>query len=182
MPGLAPGTARPELALETLRSEFDRSFALPLVANARDTLDLVAIRVGDRAYALAGAELGGITAGRRSTPLPSPDPALGGLVGLRGALVAAFDLGVLLGVRASAVPTRWLALSARDRQLAFCFDELEGYLTVKRSALRATETSDAELVGHVLVEESGHRQVADVGKLVEVLSRRAEAARSGKAR
>jgi purine-binding chemotaxis protein CheW len=182
MPELATGTPRPELAIETLRNEFDRSFALPLVETARDTIDLVAIRIGERPYALPSAELGGITAGRRSTPLPSPDPALGGLVGLRGALVAAFDLGVLLGLRTSAVSTRWLALTARDRQLALYFDELDGYLTVPRSALRTTETRDGDFVGHVLVDESGHRPVADVGRLAEFLSQRAADARPGKAR
>jgi hypothetical protein len=34
----------------------------------------------------------------------------------------------------------------------------------------------------VLVEESGLRPLADVGKIVEFLARRAAAARSGKAR
>jgi chemotaxis signal transduction protein len=174
-------TLRPGLSTETLRSEFDRSFALPLVEGARDTIDLVAIRIGDRPYALASTELGGLMSGRRLIPLPSPDPALGGLVGLRGALAAAFDLGVLLGLRASAVPTRWLALSARDRQLALSFDGLDGYLRVPRSALRATETREGELVERVLVDDSGHRPVAAVDKIAEFLSRRASSARSGKA-
>ncbi|HSU39197.1 MAG TPA: chemotaxis protein CheW [Polyangiaceae bacterium] len=181
MAELGSETLRPDLTAETLRSEFDRSFALPLVETAPDTVDLVAIRIADRAYALASAELGGLMAARRLMPLPSPDPALGGLVGLRGALVAAFDLGVLLGLRASAVPTRWLALSARDRQLALSFDELDGYLRVPRSALCATETREGELVERVLVDESCHRPVAGVDKIAEFLSRRASSARSGKA-
>lgn len=168
------------LSAEALQNEFDRSFALPLGDGTRDELDFVAIRVADHAYALASGELAGITLGRRATPAPSPDPALGGLVGVRGALVAVFDLGVLVGARANAVPARWLALSARDTGLALAFDELEGYRSVPRSALRTLEARRDAFVEQALAADDGLRSVVSVAKIVELLTERAGRFRSEK--
>jgi chemotaxis signal transduction protein len=161
------------LSAQALRSEFDRSFALPLDERTGDQLNFVAIRVADRAYAVASSELGGITLGRRATPFPSPDPALAGCVGVRGALVAVFDLGVLVGARTSPVPSRWLALSARDTALALAFDELEGYRSVPRAALRTLEVRHEAFVEQALASDDGLRSVVSVAKILEGLTERA---------
>jgi purine-binding chemotaxis protein CheW len=170
----------PRLSAEALRSEFDRSFALPLANDTRDEVDFIALRIGDRSYALSNSELAGVTVGRRATPLPSPDPALAGLVGVRGALVAVFDLGVLVGVRSSAVESRWLALSARDTRIALAFDELEGYRSAPRAALRAVAARRDDYVEQALEDEGRIRPIVSVNGIVSSLTERADRLRSGK--
>jgi purine-binding chemotaxis protein CheW len=171
----------PGISAEALRAEFDGSFALPLATNTPDSHDLLAIRIAGRPYALRALELGGVTLGRRVTPLPSPDPALAGLVGVRGTLVGLFDLGVLLGLRGSAVAGRWVALAGNDAGLAFAFDELEGHLRIAPAALRAVSDERPDFVTHLLERDDGLRLIASVASLVAFLSRSADRLRSGKA-
>lgn len=171
----------PEISAAALREEFDGSFALPLATSTPDSHDLLAIRIAGRPYALRAQDLGGIALGRRVTPLPSPDPALAGLVGVRGTVVAVFDLGVLLGLRGSAAAGRWVALAGRDARLAFAFDELEGHERIAAAALRAVGEDRPDFVTHLLERADGLRPIASVASLVEFLSQSADRVRSGKA-
>jgi purine-binding chemotaxis protein CheW len=165
----------------TLRDEFDRSFALPVATSSPVTTDLLAIRVAGRPFALFTHELGGVAVERRVTPVPSPDPALAGLVAVRGTLVGLFDLGVLFGLRASAVAGRWVALAANDVRLAFAFDELEGHLRVETAALRDADTERSDFVRHTFAEQTRVFPVASVAALVLSLSERVarESSRKG---
>lgn len=169
-------------SLELLRSEFDGSFALPLKESAPDLIDLLAIRVAGRPYALRVAEIGGVAAGRRVTSVPSPRPALAGLVSVRGALVAVFDLAALLGMPASAGGSaRWVALCGEDAGLALAFDEFEGHLRLPAAALRAHESKGAGFVEHVVGGEAELRPIASIPRIVESVSRRTGRERPGKA-
>ena len=172
----------PELSAAALREEFDGSFALPLATSTPVTHDLLAIRIAERPYGLRTLELGGVALGRRVTPLPSPDPALAGVVGVRGTLVGVFDLGVLFGLRGSAAAGRWVALAASDARLAFAFDELEGHVRVAPDALRAVSEQRSDFVTHLLERDDGLRLIASVASLVAFLSGSADRARSGKVR
>jgi purine-binding chemotaxis protein CheW len=117
-----------------LRRAFDQSFSAPPAAVAAAREDLLAIRAGGEAYALRLAELAGVAAGRRITPLPTAVAGLRGLVGLRGRLVPVWDLAALLGHPAPEAP-RWLALVGGERSLGLAFEGFDGYLRVAREAI-----------------------------------------------
>src|SRR5689334_7571216 len=96
-------------SVEALRREFDGSFALPQREAAPDAIEVLAIRVGGKPFALRLSEVAGVATGRRLTPVPSARRGMLGLVGVRGSLVAVFDLAVLLGEPPNTAEPRWVA-------------------------------------------------------------------------
>jgi chemotaxis signal transduction protein len=120
--------------LRALRGEFDQSFARP-------GTDFLLIRVAGEPHALRLAEVAALEADRAITPVPSEARALLGVAGLRGALVAVFDLAQLLGLPApspagKSPPSgrRWLAL-VKGTQVAMAFGEFEGQRRLGADAL-----------------------------------------------
>jgi chemotaxis signal transduction protein len=156
----------PLTAVETLRQDFDATFARPFGDAGADTDDLLAILVGQRRYALRVAELGGVAAGLRVTRVPAANPGLLGLVGLRGALFPVYDLARVLGEPPPVEPPRWLALSLGNERIALAFRELEGHLRLPRAAL---ESAGRGHVAFVIREEAGLRSVVDVPGVVQAL-------------
>jgi purine-binding chemotaxis protein CheW len=167
-------------SVETLRRDFDGSFALPPRDTATDGIDLLAIRVGERALAFRLSEIAAIATGRRLTETPSSNPELLGLVGVRGALVAVLDLGAMLGEQTRSEAPRWVALCQGDDQLALGFDTLEGHLRVPPSALEAVEGERLGLVAHVVRSESGPRSVVSVPRIAAKMTALAGRARPEK--
>jgi chemotaxis signal transduction protein len=160
----------PAVSVETLRREFDGSFALPQRDAAPNIVHLLAIRVGTQPYALRVSELGALAADRRVTPVPSPTAALSGLVGLRGVVVAVFDLAILLGEAPGNEGPRWLALCGADAHCALGFSTLEGHLRVPLDALRAKPGERQGLVEHVLESEGELRSIASVPRIVRTIA------------
>lgn len=156
-------------AVEELRREFDAAFSLPLREAARDTEDLLEIRVAGRPYALRVAELGGVSAGNRITPVPSGQAALLGLVGIRGVLVPVFDLARLLGESAPDEVPRWVALSRGDSPVGLAFAAVEGHVPVGPDALQASEGASHALVSQLVRSEAGLRPVVSVGRVLSLL-------------
>jgi chemotaxis signal transduction protein len=152
-------------SVETLRSDFDGSFAVPPRDAATDGVDLLAVRVGERALAFRLSEIATIAAGRRLTETPSSNPELLGLVGVRGALVAVLDLAAMLGEQTRSEAPRWVALCQGDDQLALGFDMLEGHLRVPPSALEAVEGARLGLVSHLVRGDSGPRSLVSVPRI-----------------
>jgi purine-binding chemotaxis protein CheW len=167
-------------SVEALRREFDGSFALPLREAAPEALDLLAIRVGDRPFALRLSEVAGVATGRRLTAIPSARPGMLGLLGARGALVAVFDLAVLLGEPASTAQPRWVALASGGEGLAVAFHELEGQLRVEPHALIEARGDHRDLAEHALEQDGELRPVIGLLRLVSRLSGRAISERTGK--
>jgi len=114
-------TLERRLSSEELRREFDERFAAPVVESEEGLSDLLLIRVCDDVHALRTSELSGVRAAGKTTPLPSSQPALLGMISLRGELVPVFDLPLLLGYEASSEPIRWLALVGKDEPVALGF-------------------------------------------------------------
>jgi chemotaxis signal transduction protein len=136
---------------DELRQAFDRSFALAPQTGTDTTLveNLLAVRVGPLPYGLRLMEVSGLFVDRKVTWLPSAVPELLGIVGLRGALLPVYDLGMLLGCPRGAAP-RWLLVTA-GMAVGLAFDSFDGYLRVR------PETIVPEVRG-----ESGPRHVREV--------------------
>jgi chemotaxis signal transduction protein len=118
-----------------LRDAFDRSFAAARPPDAPPGVDLLAIGVGAKSYALRLSEIAGLHPDRRITPLPGAAPALRGIAGFRGAIVPVYDLAALLG-HPQAEEARWLAMAVGE-PVAFAFATVDGHLRVARDAIMA---------------------------------------------
>jgi chemotaxis signal transduction protein len=116
-----------------LRGAFDRVFAEARPPAPPPSEDLLAIRVASEPYALRLAEIAGLFADRKITPVPGRASALLGIAGFRGAIVPVYDLQVLLGCPPLET-ARWLAVAA-GTPVAFAFAVQEGHLRLPRSAI-----------------------------------------------
>lgn len=107
---------------DALRVAFDRGFVEPPPAERAQAESLLAIEVRGEPYALRLAEVAGVHVDRNVTPLPSPAPALLGVVGFRGRVIPVWDLGRILG-HPAAEPPRWLIIAGSAEQpIAFAFE------------------------------------------------------------
>jgi chemotaxis signal transduction protein len=112
-----------------LRDDFDRSFAEPARTLDGSSIELLAIGVGDRPYALRLSQTSGVHPDRPVTALPTTLRALLGVAGFAGAVVPVYDLAALLGHPITQKP-RWLALTAGAPPLALAFHRLDRHLRV----------------------------------------------------
>src|SRR5262245_52379841 len=154
-----------------LRRAFDAAFAAPPPAPATPTVDLLAIQVGGSPYAIRLAEVAGLFAGRKVSPLPGAVHGLLGIAGLRGSLLPVYDLGVLLGQAPCTAP-RWLAVAGK-KPVAVAFEAVDGHFRLGRDAI--AEEASAE--GHRHVREIARgpvpRPVVRLASVLEDIERRA---------
>ncbi|GIF14062.1 chemotaxis protein CheW [Actinoplanes teichomyceticus] len=115
--------------VERLRSDFDHSFAVPARTLDHETVELLAVAVGGRSYALRLSQTSGLYPDRPVTPLPTPVPALRGLAGFAGVVVPVYDLATLLG-HPVVEECRWLVLAAGTPPLALAFHQLDHHVRV----------------------------------------------------
>ncbi|WP_437840465.1 chemotaxis protein CheW [Sorangium sp. So ce1153] len=117
--------------LAELQRAFDASFAVPAEARPEEPARGLAIRAGDRRLVARVDELAAVEPCRRIVPLAGGPPGLLGLAGLRGRLVAVYDLAALVGGRPRAgvagPAPRWLLVCAEHPEIALAIDELEGH-------------------------------------------------------
>jgi purine-binding chemotaxis protein CheW len=154
-----------------LARAFDASFATPERAPDRDTVDYVAIGVGEGSYALPMNAIGGLFADLAITPCPSPLREFMGLAAFRGTMVPVYDLGALLGHEAG--PRRWV-VPALVEPVALAFDRFEGHLRAGASAI--TRRQEGGATGHldaVLVRDGEARPIVSIPSLVATLRERA---------
>jgi chemotaxis signal transduction protein len=129
-------SARNETAVK-LRREFDAAFARAFVLEPDASEHLLLVRAGERQLAVRAREIAGIMRCPPSAALPSRNPALGGLVGVRGTLVAVYSVSALLGELSGRVASGWIVLCDVDRSAALSFDELAGYERVAVDEIRS---------------------------------------------
>ncbi len=120
--------------LRGLREDFDRSFTEPARRHDADHAELLAVRAGDRPYALRLSQTRGLYPDRPATALPGPVGALLGLAGFSGAVVPVYDLAGLLGHPVPERP-RWLVLAGGTPPLALAFHGLDGHVRVPAGAI-----------------------------------------------
>jgi chemotaxis signal transduction protein len=157
-----------------LRQSFDRAFTEPLAeGDAEATVELLAIRIGRDPFALRLVEIAALEADRTITPVPSDHPELLGIAGVRGGVVAVFDLGALLGAPRSE-GVRWLVL-AKGAPLAFAFSAFDGQLVVRPEALASAEPGRAGRVREVVQGGGLSLPVIDLPALIAGLDQRPRA-------
>ncbi|MEU4692899.1 chemotaxis protein CheW [Actinoplanes sp. NPDC023714] len=157
---------RPNVAdrVSRLRDEFDRSFAEPVRTFGADSVELLAIGVGGRPYALRLSQASGVHPDRPVTALPTPVPALLGVAGFAGTVVPVYDLAALLGHPIPERP-RWLVLTTGTPPLALAFHQLDHHLRVPITDVVEGSIGDAGphayLQGLVRLPD-GNRPIVDV--------------------
>ncbi len=146
---------------QSLRREFDDSFAAPAVTPNDHVAKLLAIVVAGHSYALDLSDLRGLLADRTIVPLPTSVPSFLGVIGDRRMLVSVFDLAAILGYPVSK-ETRWIALTGTaDLPIGLAFERFEAQLQVDRAAVSAS----------VVVSDGEARPVVDVAALLGALPR-----------
>ena len=156
----------------SLRRAFDGAFAEPARPLLARTTDLLAIRLGGDPWAVPLAEVAGLYAGKRITPLPGGPPSLLGIAGFRGAVVAVYDLPALIGLAPLSAP-RWLLVAA-GRRVAFAFAELEGHVRVEDSQLLPLgPDGNAWARGFVRTEDQ-HRPLLHLPALLAGIAQRSQ--------
>jgi chemotaxis signal transduction protein len=153
-----------------LRQAFDQTFAAPAGEARAAAEDLLAIRIAGEAYALRLSGIAGLHADRRIVPLPRAAPELLGVAGLRGSLVAVYDLAALLEYPRSEKP-RWIALTAAERSLGLAFEELESFLRLAPQDLTTSGSTPEKHVRQVAHAGGILRPVVDVASVVETIRR-----------
>jgi chemotaxis signal transduction protein len=158
-----------------LRASFDRAFSEPERDQAETRIDLLLIRVGRERFALKFSEIAALEADRTITAVPSEHSELVGIAGMRGAVVAVFDLATLLELPRPDGP-RWLVL-AKGAPIAFAFTGFEGQKSVRPEALASTEPGGAGRFRAVVkIDEREDNRVSlpviDIPALVVLVDRR----------
>jgi purine-binding chemotaxis protein CheW len=151
-----------------LASAFDAAFAAPPPPPRAGLVRLIGIRAGESAYVLRLAELAGLAPVPVIVALPDSRPGLLGLAGLRGRMVAVFDLAVLLGHPPSGA-LRWLALPADGDAVAVAFDELEAHHLAPQTALLPAD-GPATAIAEMFTFDGAMRPVIDLPALLRPLT------------
>ncbi len=158
-----PGNALQNKAAE-LRDAFDRSFATAIRADTALFDDFLAIRLRDDPHVLRLCGVARLLPLLALTQFPSAVPHWLGLAGVAGEVVPVYDLGLLLGYPAGAMP-RWMAV-CRAAPVALAFDDFEGQFRHPREANASGEGSPR---GEVL-RTAGHvRPVVPVDEVIATI-------------
>lgn len=131
---MSPETS--SLQAESLRRQFDSTFARATSVETPPTVDLLSIRVGDRRYAIDVTEISGLVTVKTLTPLPGSTTVLLGITGFRGSIIPVYDLAALLG-HEKGETFRWLVVTAGITTTGLAFDGFEGHLRVEQALVAA---------------------------------------------
>jgi len=152
-----------------VREAFDRAFAAAPPGAPTETDNLLAVRVVGEPYGIRVRDLARLAPAGTIVPVPSRRGALLGLAGSRGGVVPVYGLAELLGsARRGAVP-KWLAVVGERDPVALAFEELDGFLEVRRTDIT---THDGREVVHT---DGGARRLLDVRSLATGLNQTAGA-------
>lgn len=144
----------------TMHAEFDAGFARPPAQTDTALEDVLALRLGDERCVLRLRDLAGVVAHPLITAVPTASPALVGLIGNRGTVVAAYDLCVLRGGPPST--PRWLVISAAEPSVGVTFEHFDGYRRVNRGRQDVGRLIDLPAVIATIRTIAGSRPPAGV--------------------
>jgi chemotaxis signal transduction protein len=161
-----------------LRQAFDQSFADAPRLETGAVEDLLDVRFGTAQYALRVADISGLIADVRITPVSTPIPELMGIAGMRGSILPVYDLGAMLGYQPGTEP-RWLAVAAGDAPVGLAFERFDGHLRVRADAIVEQGRSDAAMrhVRQVVHIGTGVRPIVSVASILDAIAQRVRAVR-----
>jgi chemotaxis signal transduction protein len=156
-----------------LAHAFDRSFAEPLSGTPQTFENLLGLRVEGDAYAIRLGEVTGLVADRRIVPLPTTDPDLLGVVGLRGSIVPVYGLRGLLGYGPTTGSPRWLLLVGRGPLFGLAFEHFDGHLTIPQTEVSARQGDALDIhVRESIRDGNGQRRLVSIQSLTQTLTTR----------
>ncbi|MEO8844933.1 MAG: chemotaxis protein CheW [Kofleriaceae bacterium] len=134
---------------DELRAAFDRGFAEAPAVVAGAGYELLRIELGGEPYVVPLADVMSLHVDLRIVAVPATVPTLLGVIALRGAIVAVYDLRALLGLATTRAP-RWIVLA---NGAGFAFDGFAGHVRVDDVVVRGV----VELAGrlHPIVDLKG---------------------------
>jgi chemotaxis signal transduction protein len=149
-----------------LRQAFDQAFAEAHGSSVAPYEDFLAVRVGLGPYALRLVEISGFFAVKNITWVPSPVRELLGIVGVRRTLLPVYDLRALLGDVVDTTP-RWLVVAAAS-PVGLAFDQLDGYLHLRRESMTPVAQADARTpyMREVVPASNPPRSIVDVASVL----------------
>jgi chemotaxis signal transduction protein len=160
-----------------LRELFDESFSQAPSSEPTALEELLLVRVHDNQLALRLGQIAGVLRCPPLTALPSANPALLGLTGVRGALVAVYSLARLMGGQPAASSNGSIVLCASDRSVALLFDELIGVVSVASEAVHTAETKMPVNTGELVTIGNMNHIVISIPELLDGLLRTATSGR-----
>lgn len=107
-----------------------------------DTIEFVSLIAGQQSYSIEITQVREIRRWTPVTPLPHSDPAVLGVMNLRGAVIPIVDLSARLGLGAIEPSARHviIVVAVGDRTVGLLVDGVSEILTVKGDAIRETPT------------------------------------------
>lgn len=169
--------------LQSMRLQFDTSFAQPLAVTDVPRQKLLAIQAGEGRFALPLTACASIQACPKVVALPAAPPGLLGIAGVRGRLLAVYRLAALLGANHQAAPPRWLLVARADEQVGFAVENIDAYLQVFSTEIFPISLR-AELqnpfCGELLIHQGSARPLLQLDALVAAVNRSAPASPSAK--
>ena len=156
-----------------LASAFDHGFSLPFMSPRQEQRDFLVLRLGTHWYALPVDELAGVQNKKTIQFLPAAPPHCIGLAGVRGRLVAIYDLSALLG---SAPSDRlcWLVQPKADPEIALLVPKAERYLRVPTASIVEHAEADGAALG-ALSDDGVAMNVLSVNRVVQGIRERRRA-------
>lgn len=153
-----------------LRRSFDESFSRERAADFEELEDVLLVRIGEVPYAVLRSDVAALVTDRPVTKLLRPRRRGAGLVGIKGRLLAAFELAELLGHEPPPRSSRWMLL-AGEPPVAFGVSLLEGHEKIERSLFRALDEhhTDGRFCDRVLFMGSEARRVVRLPLVLEWL-------------
>jgi chemotaxis signal transduction protein len=153
-----------------LRRDFDRSFAAAPISADAAKLELLAVQMGTKRFALRLSDVAGLFVDKKIVSVPGSGPTSLGIAGFRGSIAPVYDLQKILGLSASHAP-RWLVIAAAA-PVAFAFEAFEGQLRVSPAAIRAQTADDTNGFTTNFVETDGVlRPIIELSSVLNTIKR-----------
>jgi chemotaxis signal transduction protein len=150
---------------QRLAHAFDLAFSEPFSSEQHELCDFLVFRLGAHRYALPVGELAGVQNKKTIQSLPDAPPHCLGLAGVRGRVGAVYDLGALLGSKASE-RLCWFLQTKADPEVALLVPKPDRYLRVPLASIAYGVGVEGATVG-VVSEGGAGINVLSVDRIVQ---------------